>query len=66
MPSAEDVIKEMFVYLLDQSDTDRAFVKFEPRDDVVMLINNFGGLSGLELEALTNICLVQLSMFTES
>ncbi|KAF2489686.1 dihydroxyacetone kinase [Lophium mytilinum] len=60
MPSAEDIVKEMFLFLLDQSDADRAFVKIEPKDDVVMLINNFGGLSGLELEALTNICLVQL------
>ncbi|OCL05622.1 dihydroxyacetone kinase [Glonium stellatum] len=60
MPSAEDVLKEMFLCLLDPSDSDRAFVKFEPKDEVVMLVNNFGGLSGLELEALTNLARVQL------
>ncbi|KAF2264857.1 dihydroxyacetone kinase [Lojkania enalia] len=60
MPSAEQIIKELLNYLLDPKDNDRAFVKFNPHDEVVMLINNFGGLSGLELEALTNVTLVQL------
>ncbi|KAF2439124.1 Dak1-domain-containing protein [Karstenula rhodostoma CBS 690.94] len=57
MPSATDIIKQMLKYLLDPSDTDRAFVPFAPTDNVVMLVNNFGGLSGLELEALTNLAL---------
>ncbi|KAF2681605.1 dihydroxyacetone kinase [Lentithecium fluviatile CBS 122367] len=60
MPPVEDTVKEMLKYLLDPNDSDRAFVKFDPRDNVVMLINNFGGLSGLELEALTNVTLEQL------
>jgi triose/dihydroxyacetone kinase / FAD-AMP lyase (cyclizing) len=55
MPSAEDLLKEMFLYLLDPADEDRAFVKFSPHDKTVMLINNFGGLSNLELEALTGV-----------
>ncbi|KAF9736491.1 hypothetical protein PMIN06_006584 [Paraphaeosphaeria minitans] len=57
MPSATDIIKQMLTYLLDPSDTDRAFVPFAPSDNVVMLVNNFGGLSGLELEALTSLAL---------
>lgn len=60
MPSAEEVIKEMLLYLLDPKDTDRAFVKFDSNDDVAMLINNFGGLSNLELETLTSIVRTQL------
>ncbi|KAF2800242.1 dihydroxyacetone kinase-like protein [Melanomma pulvis-pyrius CBS 109.77] len=60
MPSAEDIIKEMLKYLLDPSDSDRAFVEFKPEDEVVMLVNNFGGLSGLELEALVNVSLTVL------
>jgi dihydroxyacetone kinase len=60
MPPVEDIIKEMLNYLLDPDDSDRAFVPFDPKDNVVMLINNFGGLSGLELEALTNVTLEQL------
>lgn len=57
MPSATDIIKQMLKYLLDPSDKDRAFVTFNPNDNVVMLVNNFGGLSGLELEALTDLAL---------
>jgi dihydroxyacetone kinase len=57
MPSAEDIVTEMLKYLLDPSDSDRAFVKFDPSDNVVMLVNNFGGLSGLELEALVSVTL---------
>lgn len=60
MPSATDIVKEMLKYLLDPADKDRAFVDFNPSDNVVMLINNFGGLSGLELEALTNVALTVL------
>ncbi|KAF2111568.1 dihydroxyacetone kinase [Lophiotrema nucula] len=59
-PSAEDIVKEMLRYLLDPNDKDRAFVEFKPEDEVVMLINNFGGLSGLETEAMTNITLTVL------
>lgn len=49
----EDLLKEMFLYLLDSRDKDRAFVEFGAGDEVVMLVNNFGGLSTLELEGLT-------------
>ncbi|KAJ4362445.1 hypothetical protein N0V83_010538 [Neocucurbitaria cava] len=57
MPSPEDIVKEMLRYLLDPSDSDRAFVPFSSSDNVVMLVNNFGGLSGLEFDAMVNIAL---------
>jgi dihydroxyacetone kinase len=60
MPSPEDVIKEMLNYLLDPSDTDRAFVPFSRTDNVVMLVNNFGGLSNLEFDAMINLALIAL------
>ncbi|KAF4308085.1 Dak kinase [Botryosphaeria dothidea] len=60
MPSPADLIKEMLLYVLDPNDSDRAFVKFDPKDEIALLINNFGGLSNLELEALTQIALEQL------
>ncbi|KAF2658917.1 dihydroxyacetone kinase [Lophiostoma macrostomum CBS 122681] len=60
MPSAEDIVKEMLKYLLDPKDSDRAFVEFKPEDNIVMLINNFGGLSGLELEGLVNLTILAL------
>jgi dihydroxyacetone kinase len=60
MPSPQDIIKEMLRYLLDPSDKDRAFVPFAPTDNVVMLCNNFGGLSNLEFDAMVNIALEKL------
>ncbi|GME43890.1 Dak kinase [Neofusicoccum parvum] len=65
MPSPQDLIKEMLLYVLDPNDSDRAFVKFDPKDEVALLINNFGGLSNLELEALTQIALEQLALTAE-
>lgn len=57
MPAPEDIIKEMLRYLLDPTDSDRAFVSFSPSDSIVMLVNNFGGLSNLEFDAMVNIAL---------
>ncbi|KAF2825738.1 dihydroxyacetone kinase [Ophiobolus disseminans] len=60
LPSPQDIVMEMLAYLLDPSDSDRAFVPFSPSDNVVMLVNNFGGLSGLEFDAMVNIALETL------
>jgi dihydroxyacetone kinase len=48
--------------LCDQNDPERAFVKFNKNDDTVLLIDNYGGLSPLELGALTHETLSQLGM----
>ncbi|KAK4987148.1 hypothetical protein LTR50_004845 [Elasticomyces elasticus] len=53
IPSAEDLISQMLAYLLDPNDKDRAFVPFKSSDETALLINNFGGMSNFELEALT-------------
>lgn len=53
IPSAEELVTSMLKYLLDPEDKDRAFVPFKPDDTVALLINNFGGVSNFELEALT-------------
>lgn len=37
--------------LLDPNDEDRAFVKFNKGDEVVLLCNNMGGMSSLEMNA---------------
>ncbi|KAF2857824.1 dihydroxyacetone kinase [Piedraia hortae CBS 480.64] len=55
IPSAQDVVKEMLKYALDPSDPDRSFVPFNSNDTTVLLINNFGGISNFELEALTSV-----------
>lgn len=50
----------MLAQLLDQSDKDRAYVKIEETDETVLVINNFGGVSTLELGAITNEVVMQL------
>lgn len=55
MPPVEDLVAEMLRYCLDPNDSDRAFVQFESGDTVLLLINNFGGMSNFELEALTTV-----------
>ena len=41
----ELISKYMLPKLLDPTDTDRAYVQFQPSDEVVLLINNLGGVS---------------------
>lgn len=55
IPSADDLAKSMLTLLLDQTDKDRAFVKFDKADKVALLINNLGGVSVLEQNALTDV-----------
>ncbi|CAK4031204.1 Dihydroxyacetone kinase 1 [Lecanosticta acicola] len=55
MPPVEDLVGDMLQYCLDPHDADRAFVAFEPDDVVCLLINNFGGMSNLEIDALTTV-----------
>jgi dihydroxyacetone kinase len=57
MPSPEEIVSKMLAFLLDPNDSDRAFVDFKEGDEVSLLINNFGGLSVFELEALADVTL---------
>ncbi|KAF5502903.1 Dihydroxyacetone kinase 1 [Colletotrichum fructicola] len=54
------VISTMLNQLLDQKDTDRAFIRIQKEDKVVLMINNLGGLSQLELGAIANEVISQL------
>lgn len=47
------LVKIMLGQMLDQSDKDRAYVRIGKTDETVLLINNFGGVSNLELGAIT-------------
>lgn len=62
-PSVEDLISQLLALLCDPNDPERAFVKFNENDDNVLLINNYGGLSTLELGALTQETLAQLGQY---
>ena len=55
------LVKIMLSQLLDQNDKDRAFVKVEKSDDTIIEINNFGGISNLELGAIVNEVVSQLN-----
>ena len=55
MPPVDDLVRDMLKYCLNPSDKDRAFVEFRPEDVVCLLINNFGGMSNFEIEALTTV-----------
>ncbi|KAL9099175.1 MAG: hypothetical protein Q9163_005291 [Psora crenata] len=54
------LIKIMLAQMLDQSDEDRAYVKIEQKEDTVLLLNNFGGVSNLELGAILDEATNQL------
>ncbi|KAH9892120.1 Dak1 domain-containing protein [Xylariomycetidae sp. FL2044] len=60
-PSVENLISQCLAMLCDPTDPERAFVNFENSEDsVALLVNNFGGLSNLELGALTDEVIGQL------
>ncbi|KAG6989754.1 dihydroxyacetone kinase [Physcia stellaris] len=54
------LVKKMLAQLLDPGDTDRAYVKIGKKEDLLLLINNFGGTSNLELGAVTTEICAQL------
>lgn len=59
-PSGEDLIAQMLDLILNQEDPERAFVKFKKDDQIVLLLNNQGGLSALEMGAIMDETLTQL------
>ncbi|ODV85308.1 hypothetical protein CANARDRAFT_28573 [[Candida] arabinofermentans NRRL YB-2248] len=54
IPTVDDLCAELLEYLLSKDDKERNYVDFESKDDVVLLINNLGGTSVLELIAIQN------------
>lgn len=55
------IVKTMLKYMLDQSDKDRAFLNVSSSDQTVLLINNLGGVSVLEMGGITTEVVSQLS-----
>lgn len=53
IPSTEELIsKHMLPKLLDSNDQDRHFVDFNKNDEIVLLINNLGGVSNFIISAI--------------
>lgn len=56
IPSTEDVIEnQMLPKLLDPSDKDRYFVPFNKDDEVVLLVNNLGGVSNFMMSSIASV-----------
>ncbi|KAI3571651.1 Dak1 domain-containing protein [Fusarium oxysporum f. sp. albedinis] len=60
VPSVEDLITRCLHLLCDRSDPERGFTTFGERHSVALVINNYGGLSPLELGALSDEVFTQL------
>ncbi|KAF4450349.1 dihydroxyacetone kinase [Fusarium albosuccineum] len=60
-PSVEDLVDKCLKLLCDETDPERGFVHFEAEDKVLLLVNNYGGLSVLELGAIADEVQSQLS-----
>lgn len=59
-PEPADLIAEMLQYLLDPNDKDRAYTPFEKDSAPVLYVNNLGGMSVLELNAICDETIEQL------
>lgn len=55
------LVKTMLAHCLDPSDKDRHFLDLSERDQIILLINNLGGVSVLELGGITNEVVEQLA-----
>ncbi|KAJ3472458.1 hypothetical protein NLG97_g10973 [Lecanicillium saksenae] len=49
-PSPQDLVKQVLTHCLDEKDPERAYVKFNPGDETMLLVSNFGGMSNLEMD----------------
>ncbi|OAG08608.1 dihydroxyacetone kinase [Paraphaeosphaeria sporulosa] len=56
-----ELVKTMLSYCLDKSDKDRNFLDISDEDEFVLLVNNLGGVSVLELGGITNEVVEQLA-----
>jgi triose/dihydroxyacetone kinase / FAD-AMP lyase (cyclizing) len=62
IPTSSELASKALKLLLDQNDPDRAFVPFSPGDKMVLLVNNLGSISNLELSAFAGLVFDQLGL----
>jgi triose/dihydroxyacetone kinase / FAD-AMP lyase (cyclizing) len=55
-----DLVKTMLAHMLDSHDKDRNFLDVGEQDDTVLLVNNLGGVSVLEMGGITHEVVTQL------
>lgn len=61
--SLPSLVKTMLLQLLDPNDSDRAWLQRQSGDKFVLLINNLGGVSTLELSGITTEVTAQLAKY---
>lgn len=61
IPSVDELAEWMLQYLLDPNDKERYYVPYEKDDEFVLLVNNLGATSNLELYAIQSIVSAKLS-----
>lgn len=56
LPSSAELVEKMLNYIIDTTDAERAFLPYEHdgADEVILLVNNLGGISELELSSIAN------------
>ncbi|SCZ90153.1 BZ3500_MvSof-1268-A1-R1_Chr1-3g01807 [Microbotryum saponariae] len=56
IPSANRIVEDLMKWLTDTEDKDRAFLDFKSTslDEVILLVNNLGGISEIELSVVVN------------
>ena len=62
LPKSKDLMERMLKMVTDTSDSDRAYVPFkhDGEDEVVLLVNNLGGMSELEMTSIANDAVLTL------
>lgn len=65
-PKGEDLIAQMLDLALNQDDPERSYVKFKQGDELVLLVNNQGGMSVLEMCAIVDEVLTQLGEYSSA
>lgn len=53
-PKLSELVPKILTLLTSTTDPDRSFVPFRGQDNVVLLVNNLGGVSELELGAIVS------------
>lgn len=61
IPNIGSLVEELLEYLLSKNDKERSYVPFESNDQVILLVNNLGGTSVLELNAIGGVVLQKLT-----
>ncbi|GJN93409.1 hypothetical protein Rhopal_006464-T1 [Rhodotorula paludigena] len=56
LPSSAELVEKMLAYIIDTTDKERAFLPYQHdgKDEVILLVNNLGGMSELELSSIAN------------